>query len=83
MSNDQRRASGNKIILGIAHIAVALMTYAWARNHSPHMGFFEAVQKLNGYVIKEPLYSGVLIVAAIIGVIGVITIVKGLMAAKQ
>lgn len=69
------------IVGGIASIA-ALAIYLWARSHSPHMGFGEMITKLDSYIIKEPIYSLIVLVAASIGLIGIISIVLGLKGTK-
>jgi hypothetical protein len=78
MSNETRSGSALKVTSGVVQLVIALAIYLWASNHSPHMGFFEALSKLDSYVIKEPVYSVILLTAAIIALLGVIQIIRGL-----
>lgn len=71
-----------KIIVGAIATIAALAIYLWARSHSPHMGFGELITKLDSYIIKEHIYSLIVLVAASIGLFGVICIVLGLKGAK-
>jgi len=75
--------AGGRIGLGVVQIAIALGIYLWASNHSPHMGFFATVTTaIDSYIIKEPTYSIILVIAAILGVLGIIAVVRGLQTAR-
>ena len=74
---------GGLIGRGVVFIGVALAIYFWARAHSPHMGFGEMLTNLNGWVINEPVYSFILIVAAVIAIFGGVAIVRGLQAGRS
>jgi len=69
--------SGARIFAGIVAIAGALAISFWAHEHSPHMGFGELLMHWDGYIIKEPIYSVIMIFAVMMGVLGVIAIVRG------
>jgi hypothetical protein len=76
------RNSGPRIVAGVVAIAIALAISFWAHAHSPHMGFGEMLMNLDSYIIKEPFYSVIMIIAAITGVFGILAIVRGLQAAR-
>ena len=54
-----------KIIGGIISTLAGLIIYLWLRGHSPHMGFGQMLMKYDTYIIKEPVYSIIVVLAAI------------------
>jgi len=70
------------LAFGVIELIVALAIFLWARNHSPHVTFFEALSRLNSYVIQEPFYSIILLLAAAIAILGVVQVVRGLQPRK-
>jgi hypothetical protein len=79
MSSDPLPPRANRrTAVGIVEIVAALAIYLWARGHSPHMGFGEMLTKFDSYLIKEPVYSGILLIAAVIALLGVVSVVRGL-----
>lgn len=73
-----------KIVGGVVGVSLGLFTYLWASQHSPNLGFGEmlmkAAQDPNHYIIKEPVYSVILVVAAGLSLLGVCLIGFGLIA---
>jgi len=63
-------------ILGGVRLGIAIIIYLWASAHSPHMGFVEMMSKPDTFVLKEPAYSGVFLVAALLAIQGAINIYK-------
>jgi hypothetical protein len=68
-----------KIIWGIAWTLVGLFVYLWAGGHSPYnpLGAMMA-GGLESYVLKEPFYTVMLLVAAGLGLLGISQLVLGL-----
>lgn len=72
--------SASKIIWGIIYVILGLIIYLWVNQHSPHMGFGEMMTNLGSYYIKEPLYTIIILVAAILGLNGVVLLIRGVVA---
>ena len=63
-------------ISGALMILAAVGLYLFANAHSPNMGFGEMLTHLDGWMLNKPVYYGVLILAAVLGVFGAINIVN-------
>ena len=59
-----------RIYLGLAFALAGLGLYLWVARHSPYMGFGEMLANLDGYIIKEPLFSAIVLIAAGMGLTG-------------
>jgi len=71
------RNSGSRIFGGVVAVVAALAISLWAHGHSPHMGFGEMLMNWDSYIIKEPFYSIIMILAATTGIVGAVAIVRG------
>jgi hypothetical protein len=73
------KSPSGKIIWGIAWALVGLFIYLWASRHSPYnpLGAMMA-GGLENYVLKEPFYTVILLVAAGLGLLGISQLVLGL-----
>lgn len=73
-----------KIVGGVVWTSLGLFTYLWASRHSPNIGFGEmlmkAAQDPNQYILKEPAYSVIMVVAAGLGLLGICLMGLGLIA---
>lgn len=69
----------NKIVGGIIGVLVGLFIYLWASRHSPYnpLGAMMA-GGLENYILKEPFYTVILLVAAGLGLLGISLLVLGL-----
>ena len=68
----------NKQAAGVAECVAGLAVFLWAKGHSPNMGFMEMCAKADSYILKEPFYDIILIIAALLGLAGIINIVIGI-----
>lgn len=62
-------------IIGAAAVSVSILIALWARAHSPNMGFDELMIKLDSYILKQPIYYVIMLVAALIAVGGAVSII--------
>jgi len=69
----------DKIVGGIISALAGLLIYLWASRHSPYnpLGAMMA-GGLENYVLKEPFYTIILLVAAGLGLLGISLLVLGL-----
>lgn len=74
--------SSSHIVGGIFAIVIALAIGLWAHAHSPHMGFGEMLMHWDSYIIKEPFYSIIMLIAATAGIVGVFAVARGFRAAQ-
>lgn len=74
----------NNIAGGIAFALFGLLVFLWASRHSPHMGLGDMVtQGMSQYILKEPLYTFILLFAAALGLLGIALFVLGLVAQSK
>ena len=59
-----------RIYMGLGLALAGLALYLWVARHSPYMRFPEMLANLDGYIIKEPLFSGIVLIAAGLGLTG-------------
>ena len=60
------RSTGiGQIVAGVLLAAGSVWLFLWARYHSPHLGFFEALQKLNQQVLTEGAYNAIVAVSVV------------------
>ena len=67
---------------GVLCIAGAVALGLWARSHSPHMGFMEMANKMDSYILQENVYNVMIIIAALLGLMGIINLVKSFIPSK-
>jgi hypothetical protein len=77
----QRDDAGILQVIGVFGIITGLGIGLWARSHSPHMGLMEMVRKWDSFYLKEPAYYGILAIAVLSGLAGIISIAKSFMPA--
>ena len=70
-------------VTGIIGLVIGLVIAMWARSHSPHMGFMEMMSKSDSFILKEPFYYVILIIAVLIGLAGITRIVKSFIPSKS
>ena len=70
-------------VTGAIGVGFGLFIGLWARSHSPHMDFMEMMSKADSFVLKEPIYYVILIVAVLIGLAGVMRIIKSFIPGKS
>jgi len=63
-----------RITEGIFGIIMGLAIYLWARNHPPKM----FIMGPNDWCIPEPIYSIILLLAALFGIFGIVELVIGM-----
>ncbi len=67
---------------GVIRLVVGVGVYLWVSRHSPHANPWEMAATVawdpDAYYIKEPVYSAVLLAAALLGLWGAVLIAKGL-----
>lgn len=69
---------------GVTYALLGLFLFLWASRHSPYMGVGEMLtQGMEHYILKEPLYTLVLLFAAGLGLIGIALFVLGLVAQSR
>jgi len=74
----------NKLVGGVVFALLGLFMFLWASRHSPYMGIGEMLtQGMEHYILKEPLYTFLLLFAAGLGLIGVALFVLGLVAQSR
>jgi len=78
----QRDDAGILQVVGVLGIITGLGIGLWARSHSPHMGFMEMARKWDSFYLKEPAYYGILAIAVLFGLAGIISIAKSFMPAS-
>ena len=66
-----------KVVVGFVCALLGLAVYLWARQHSPYLGFGEMVMMQDTYLIKEPLYSGIILLAGGMGLAGMTILALG------
>lgn len=74
---ESTRNSGGSIAGGLVAVVIALAIALWAHSHSPHMGFGEMLMNWDSYIIKEPFYSIIMMIAATSGIAGIVAVVRG------
>lgn len=68
-----------KIVGGIASALAGLLIYLWASRHSPYNPLGAIVAGgLDSYVLKEPFYTVILLIAVGLGLLGISLLVLGL-----
>ena len=76
-----KRSKKSMQLSGIVVIVLGAGLLLWARGHSPNMGFGEMMMMdANGYIIKQPLYNGILIIGGLAILSGVINLVRSFQA---
>lgn len=70
-------------VTGAIGVVLGLCIGLWARSHSPHMDFMEMMSKADSFVLKEPVYYVILIIAVLIGLAGITRIVKSFIPGKS
>jgi ABC-type transport system involved in multi-copper enzyme maturation permease subunit len=78
--NKSNKNITSKIVIGVGNIIAGLIIYLWASSHSPHMDPAEMLMNYDSYVLKEPIYSIIIIFAAILGIGGIAFLVRDLLA---
>jgi hypothetical protein len=74
----QAPSPGGRIITGIVCALSGLSIYLWASSHSPHMDFGAMLMNgLDNYIIKEPAYSVIILIAAGLGLTGIALLIAG------
>jgi hypothetical protein len=69
------------IVIGVIWTLLGLFIYLWASRHSPYMDFGGMLMGgLDNYIIKEPAYSVIVLIAAVLGLLGIVQLVLGLAA---
>ena len=63
-----------RITEGIFGIIMGLAVYLWARNHPPQM----FIMGPNDWCIPEPIYSIILLLAALFGIFGIVELAIGM-----
>ncbi len=79
----EKKGKAASQVVGVICIALGIALALWARSHSPHMGFMEMMGKADSFVLKEPVYNVALIVAALLGLLGVIRLVQSFLPGKS
>ena len=70
-----------KIVAGIVWALVGLFVYLWASRHSPYNPLGAMMTGgLENYILKEPFYTVILLVAAGLGLLGISQLVLGVIA---
>lgn len=68
----------NKLVGGVVFAPLGLFIFPWASRHSPYLGIGEMLtQGMEHYILKEALYTLVLLFAAGLGLIGITLFVLG------
>lgn len=72
----------DNLVVGLILAVSGLALYLWMRAHSPHMGLGEMIGDLvtdpDAYYIREPIYSGLVLLSAVSGLVGFVLIARGL-----
>lgn len=77
--NSVHTSPSGSIVGGILCALVGLFIYLWASRHSPYNPFGAMMTGgLENYVLKEPFYTVILLVAAGLGLLGISLLVLGL-----
>lgn len=77
------KKKNHKTVIGVVNIIIGLAIYLWASSHSPHMDFGEMLMKYDSYIIKEPIYTIIILIAAALGLGGLIILIKDLTASSN
>jgi hypothetical protein len=64
-------------VKGIVLILVAIGLYFFAQEHNPNMGFGDMLRHLDGWRMSKPVYYLVMISAALLGVVGAVSVFNG------
>jgi len=79
MTDKSKKTGNGKLVRGIIYLVISLAIFLWAREHSPNMGLDEMLTKpMDTYILKPDIYNGILIACAAFGLLGAITVVRGL-----
>jgi|GEM_PF-4335381 len=73
----------SKILWGIVYTILGVGIYLWISQHSPHMNFTEMMTNSDTYLIKEPIYTIIILVAILFAVNGVVLIIRGIIAESK
>ncbi len=72
----------NDLAVGLTLIVSGMALYLWVSTHSPHMGLGEIIGDSatdpGAYYIREPIYSVLVLLSAVSGLIGFVLIARGL-----
>ena len=74
----KQKASRITVPRGVVLLVLGLITWLWVRGHSPHMGLGEMMANMDNWILKEPVYSMVVVTAALLALFGVIQLYRGL-----
>lgn len=64
-------------VVGFVLILVAVGLYFFASEHNPNMGLGDMITHLDGWMLAKPIYYGVMILAALLALVGVVSIFNG------
>ena len=78
MTEQRRNPDTGMIAGGVVLIILGLAIFFWAKEHSPHMGFGQMLMRLDSWVFKPSVYNAVLVVCALLGLLGIASLVRGL-----
>lgn len=66
----------NSPIRGCVRVVIAIIIALWTSSHTPHLSFMEMMADPNHWVLKEPLYYGLLTLAWFLAIHGGINIYR-------
>lgn len=78
----KKAMSIGKIIGGAIYLIIGLSIYLWASSHSPNMSYGEMLTKMDTYILKQPAYNIIIILAAIFGIGGIVLIIQGVISSN-